>query len=75
MSMVSLNTNATLGPSTDQKLVFHNLRFLTRAYGCTQLRGMYTILSGDPSRGSIALEGENAPSEGSIVRVCHIPII
>ncbi len=34
---------------------------------------MYTILSGDPSRGSIALEGESAPEIGSTVQVCNKP--
>lgn len=75
MSMVGLNTNVMLGSSTVQMFVPRSLRLLACAYDHTQLRGMYTILSGDPSRGSIALEGENAPSEGAIVRVRRIHII
>ena len=33
------------------------------------LERLYRIISGDPSRGSLALEGENAPPVGSAVQV------
>ncbi|PSS37078.1 hypothetical protein PHLCEN_2v1117 [Hermanssonia centrifuga] len=39
-----------------------------------KLHKVYTILSGDPSRGSIALEGESAPEIGSTVQIYYLPL-
>lgn len=36
-----------------------------------QLNQVYHITSGDPSRGSIALESHAAPIEGAVVRVSN----
>ncbi len=31
---------------------------------------LYNIMSGDPSRGTLALEGDSSPTEGARVQVC-----
>jgi hypothetical protein len=38
-----------------------------------RLKWAYRILSGGPSRGTIALEADNAPSDGETVQVSALP--
>lgn len=42
-------------------------------YFRVQLSQMYHITSGDPSRGTIALESHAAPPEGTVVQVLYAP--
>ncbi|KAH9933271.1 hypothetical protein B0H21DRAFT_84025 [Amylocystis lapponica] len=41
--------------------------------GSPKLRQVYHIISGDPSRGTLALESDAAPPEGSLVQLYRLP--
>ncbi|OJT13297.1 hypothetical protein TRAPUB_10063 [Trametes pubescens] len=59
------------GISPDLRLYIGTLH--QKANGHQELVQLSSIMSGDPSRGSIALDAEGAPAEGSLVQIFLLP--
>jgi hypothetical protein len=61
--------NFYLGAFRGDKVGIIGFGFLTTMLTSVQLSQVYHIISGDPSRGTIALESHAAPAEGTRVQV------
>ena len=60
-----------LGAFRGDKVSTHTTPYIPiSVFTSIQLRQMYHIISGDPSRGTIALESHAAPAEGTKIQAC-----
>ncbi|KAI0353009.1 hypothetical protein OH77DRAFT_1427781 [Trametes cingulata] len=66
----TVGSRAEQGISSELRLYMGTLK---QKQGTHELDQLYYIMSGDPSRGSLALDTDTAPAEGSLVQVFLLP--